>query len=53
MRKRLLTGVLVATMAAASMFATTASSNAAPIDYSKCKDLKACGGMDPTSSIVR
>ena len=46
MRKRLLTGVLVATMAAASMFATTASSNAAPIDYSKCKDLKACGGMD-------
>jgi len=46
MRRRLLTGVLVATMAAASMFATTASSNAAPIDYSKCKDLKACGGMD-------
>jgi putative spermidine/putrescine transport system substrate-binding protein len=46
MRKRLLTGVLVATMAAASMVATSASSNAAAIDYSKCTDLKSCGGMD-------
>jgi len=46
MRKRLLTGVLVATMAAASMVATSASSNAAAVDYSKCTDLKSCGGMD-------
>jgi len=46
MRKRLLTGVLVATMAAASMVATSASSSAAAIDYSKCTDLKSCGGMD-------
>lgn len=45
MRKRLLTGVIVATMAAASMVATSAS-HAATIDYSKCKDLKSCGGMD-------
>jgi xanthine dehydrogenase iron-sulfur cluster and FAD-binding subunit A len=37
-------------MAAASMVATTSSSSAAPsaapIDYSKCTNLKACGGMD-------
>jgi len=46
MRKRLLTGVIVATMAAASLVATSASSNAAAIDYSKCQDLKSCGGMD-------
>jgi len=46
MRKRLLTGVIVATMAAASMVATTSASNAASIDYSKCTDLKSCGGMD-------
>ena len=49
MRKRLLTGVLVATMAAASMVATTAASSAAPsakIDYTTCTDLKSCGGMD-------
>ncbi len=45
MRKRLLTGVIVATMAAASMVATSASSNAA-INYSTCTDLKSCGGMD-------
>jgi len=45
MRKRLLTGVIVATMAATSMVATTAS-HAASIDYTKCTDLKSCGGMD-------
>jgi len=45
MRKRLLTGVIAATMAAASMVATT-SAHAAAIDYSKCTDLKSCGGMD-------
>ena len=46
MRKRLLTGVIAATMAAASLVATSSAANAATIDYSKCKDLKACGGMD-------
>ena len=45
MRKRLLTGVIAATMAAASMVATT-SAHAATIDYSKCANLTACGGMD-------
>ena len=45
MRKRLLTGVIAATVAATSMVATSAS-HAATIDYSKCKDLKSCGGMD-------
>ena len=46
MRKRLLTGVIAVTMAAASLVATSSAANAATIDYSKCKDLKACGGMD-------
>ena len=48
MRKRLLTGVIVATMAAASLVATTATSSAsnAVVDYTKCTDLKSCGGMD-------
>lgn len=45
MRKHLLTGVLVATMAAASMVATSASSDAA-INYATCTDLQSCGGMD-------
>ena len=39
MRKRLLTGVIAATVAATSMVATSAS-HAASIDYSKCTDLK-------------
>ncbi len=48
MRKRLFTGVLVATMAAASLVSTTAASTAATakIDYSKCTSLVSCGGMD-------
>ncbi len=48
MRKRLLTGVMVATMVTASLVATTAASSAstATIDYSKCANLAACGGMD-------
>lgn len=45
MRKRLLTGVVSAVVAVTSLVATS-SSQAASIDYSKCADLKACGGMD-------
>jgi len=48
MRKRLFIGALAATMAAASLVATTATSQAASkaIDYSTCSSLAACGGMD-------
>ncbi len=46
MRKHLLTAVLAATMVATAVVATSTSAQAAAIDYSKCKDLKACGGMD-------
>jgi putative spermidine/putrescine transport system substrate-binding protein len=52
MRKRLLTGVLVATMAAASLFATSTSSSAA-INYKTCTDLKSCGGMDALVKAAR
>jgi len=45
MRKRLLTGVIAATVAVTSLVAVS-SSQAASIDYSKCTDLKSCGGMD-------
>ncbi len=45
MRKRILGGVIAATMAAASLVATSAASHAA-VDFSKCTSLKECGGMD-------
>ncbi len=45
MRKRILGGVIAATMAATSLIATSASSQAA-VDYSKCTSLKECGGID-------
>ena len=45
MRKRLLTGVIAATVAVTSLVAVS-SSQAASIDYSKCTDLTSCGGMD-------
>ncbi len=50
MRKRLLTGALAATMAVTSLVAITATSSAATkaaaIDYTKCANITACGGMD-------
>ncbi len=45
MRKQLILGV-VAAIAVALVPAVSSSAQAAAIDYSKCTDLKSCGGMD-------
>ena len=45
MRKHLLTALIATTMVATAVVATSATAQAA-VDYSKCNDLAACGGMD-------
>ena len=45
MRKHLLAALVATTMVASAVVATS-SAQAASIDYSKCADIKACGGMD-------
>jgi len=46
MRKQFIIGVVAAALAAASLVATSSVSTAAGTDFSKCQNLKACGGMD-------